>query len=50
MIPLDAVALTASLRRMKKLESVPGPGSWAFGEHGLRVAWMGMSEVFEGAA
>ena len=46
---VNGAALASSLRRMKKLGGAPGPGSWAFEEHGLRVAWMRMSELFEGS-
>ena len=49
-ISLDAMALASSLRRMKKLGCAPGPGTWEFGAHGLKVAWMGMSEVFDHVA
>ena len=47
---LDAAALASSLRRMKKLGSAPGPGTWSIDGQGLKVSWMGMSEVFDGVA
>ncbi len=49
-IALVSADLAASLRRMKKLGSAPGPGTWTIDESSLRIAWMGMSEVFEGVA
>ncbi len=49
-IIVRAAALAKSLRRMKKLGSAPGPGSWEVDEHGLKISWMGMSEVFAGEA
>ena len=49
-ITVVSADLAASLRRMRKLGSAPGPGTWTIDEDGLRIAWMGMSEVFAGVA
>ncbi len=43
--------LRTALRRMAKLgRGTPGPGTWSVGAHGLKIIWMGASEVIEGTA
>ncbi len=48
-IDVAAAELRAVLKRMAKLGTAPGPGTWSVGS-GLRIAWMGMSDIVDGDA
>lgn len=48
-VTVPGPALTTALRRMRKLgRGTPGPATWALGSDGLKISWMGMSELLEG--